>query len=337
MAWMSLHKGPGRAAVLVTLVMLLFGSPAAARSIIAVEHDNDLLAFRGVDRDRWYTSGLKLSWSTDRADPPRWLRAVGRVVPFFEPQSTSAWGWSLQQRMYTPDEIANPRLPPEDRPYAGWLNVQFSMANFDDRSAERFSFGLGVVGPAALGEQTQKLVHRITGGNDPVGWETQLANEPTLLLGYERQWRVGTTSAAVAGFRSDWRLRAAGTISNAVTQLETGFFWRGGENLPDDFGPASISVLPSAAGYFRSSAERGWYLTIGANARLSAHDLFLDGSAFRRSPAVKREPFVAEVFFGYVYYWQNLRFSYLFARRSVEFRQQDTFQDFGSITVSWAY
>ena len=53
---------------------------------------------------------------------------------------------------------------------------------------ENISVSVGVVGPAALGEEAQKFIHSLSGDPKPRGWTHQLENEPALLLHYRRSW-----------------------------------------------------------------------------------------------------------------------------------------------------
>jgi hypothetical protein len=40
-----------------------------------------------------------------------------------------------------------------------------------------------VVGPASQAEKTQKDFHNLIGGDEPMGWDTQLPNEPVINIG----------------------------------------------------------------------------------------------------------------------------------------------------------
>lgn len=74
----------------------------------------------------------------------------------------------------------------------------------------------------------------------------------------------------------------------------------------------------------------------GANASYVSYNFFLDGSLFRESPSLDSEPYVGEVFAGFVYYFRDLRFSYVFVGRSKEFEAQDESQSLGAITLTWS-
>src|SRR3546814_15174227 len=91
--------------------------------------------------------------------------------------------------MYTPDDVALRNPPLDDRPYAGWLYGSVGLIAETGRRLDQLELTLGVVGPASLAEQTQKLIHEITDSQEPRGWDTQLENEPGGVLHYTRSRR----------------------------------------------------------------------------------------------------------------------------------------------------
>jgi lipid A 3-O-deacylase len=211
--------------------------------------------------------------------------------------------------------------------------LNFSKARFEEDFAERVHFGIGATGAPALADETQKLLHDISGAEEPVGWNTQMPTEITLLGAYDRQWLLGDDDHP-SGYHSDWAPHAGFALGNAITQVEAGMFWRFGKNMPDDFGPPRITALPNGAAYFRSTAESGWYVCAGGGVSYVAHNIFLDSPVFQNSPAVIREPIIGEAFLGYVHYNKKLRVSYTLVRRSRQFAAQSELQNFGAVTAT---
>ena len=82
----------------------------------------------------------------------------------------------------------------------------------------------------ALG-QVQDFAHRVIGQERARGWSTQLENEATVMLGYERAW-TGVAQGAFARNRYDVALRAGGMVGNALAYASVGVVLRYGENLP---------------------------------------------------------------------------------------------------------
>jgi hypothetical protein len=68
--------------------------------------------------------------------------------------------FAIGQRIYTPTNT-DARVPdPADRPYAGWLYAMTDTRLPTRGTIDHLTLSLGIVGPHALGEQAQNLVHR---------------------------------------------------------------------------------------------------------------------------------------------------------------------------------
>ncbi len=307
---------------------------ARGTTFTALTLENDWFTATGADR--WYTGGIKLSWATEEHPPPRWLRRAGALAPGLAVDAGALWGLSLEQRTFTPADITDPALPPADRPYAGWLNLSLGIAERTPASLGRLRLGIGVTGEPSLARQNQEATHDLLGSDEPVGWGTQLPAEPTFQVAYDRQWLLA--QGPLAGSLA-YRLHAAAgaALGTALTQAGAGAAVALGQRLPWDFGPPRITAAPAGSLYFDSGTRHGWYLSIGANARLVAHNLFLDGTVFRDSPAVDRRPEVVEGYLGVAYYYGRLRLSMTWVQRSEAFERQRGPQEFGTATLTWAY
>ena len=66
-----------------------------------------------------------------------------------------------------------PAAPPGQRPYAGWLGIDFSLHTKDAHALNSVELALGTTGPDALAEQTQDLVHDLRGFAKFEGWSSQ--------------------------------------------------------------------------------------------------------------------------------------------------------------------
>lgn len=302
----------------------------AVQQLVTLEYENDILA----DRDGGYTSGLRLGWSSQR-ELPGWIRATATAFPLFpETAEPILWGVSLGQSIFTPENVADPDFPPDDRPYAGWLGLGFHVAAIQPQRMDRLTLTLGVVGPASGARRTQTYVHQLTGSVEPVGWETQLPNEPTLLVAYDTARRLGHGELGGTGIHWELTPTAGAVLSNAITEAGIGFYHRVGRNIPRDFGPSRIRSVPRGSSLFQPTGNRGWYLFWGLEGRYVAHDMFLDGSLFQDTPRVDKKEWVGELFSGAALQWGRNRLSYTYVARSREFDKQDRFGVYGSLTYT---
>ncbi|MFO8002911.1 lipid A deacylase LpxR family protein [Thioalkalivibrio sp.] len=306
--------------------------PEPERGILVLEYENDLFA----GEDRYYTSGVRASWITPRADVPGLLRHVGDLIPFFPGQGDVRASWSIGQNMYTPEDIEEPVPDPEQRPYAGWLYVGGSVAEETGARLDRLQLTLGVIGPASLAERTQKTIHEFMGAPAPQGWDHQLGNEVTLMVSYERQWR-SLIRTADQGWRVDLTPHWGGTLGTPFTLVSAGLTLRAGQDLPYDYGPPRIQPALPGSGLFVPRSEWGWYLFAGVDARAVAWNVFLDGNTWQDSPSVDREVLVGDVQVGAVLSLGRARLAYTHVIRTPEFENQVERDDFGALSLSWIF
>ena len=300
---------------------------------LALEYENDLFA----GEDRYYTSGVRATWLSPDDRIPSWVRRGSDMAPFFQSGGELKLSYSLGQSMYTPEDIEDPDPPEGDRPYAGWLYFVVGIASERDNRIDRLQLNVGVVGPASLADKTQAEIHRVTGSPRPQAWDTQLTDEPALMLSYERQWRTWVGTAG-DGWGLDVTPHVGGAVGNVFTKLNTGLTLRAGRHLPTDWGPPRIQPALPGSGVFRPRADFGWYAFAGFDGRAVARDIFLDGNTFEDSRSADKRPFVGELQVGgAVNIGRRLRLTYTHVFPTREFRGQEGTQDFGAIAGSMVF
>jgi lipid A 3-O-deacylase len=170
--------------------------------------ENDLWA-RGRT-DRWYTNGMRYTWtyalsdaqsettptSASPAPISSRIRKFGDDVAALGPypgRQSSTVGYAIGQNLYTPRHIGDPDPQPMDRPYGAFLYFSTTLSAFgeDDGSFRATDLKLGVAGPAALGDETQSLVHRAINNDVPQGWKYQVKARPGIELSHLRLYRLG--------------------------------------------------------------------------------------------------------------------------------------------------
>jgi len=297
-------------------------------SLWIIEYENDLFA----GADRFYTSGIRLTRVAEARSPPSWLESVARRFPGFEDADTLPYSLSISHNIFTPADIENPQFPPNDRLYAGWLNVEFKTGTLQRDGSDLVRAAIGIAGPAAGGKQLQKSIHRLIDTRRPVGWSEQLENEPTLLLGYERIRRIRPLSTPT-GRRFDASYFGGLTLGNAYTHVSAGGFMRWGSRLSNDYGPPRITPAVSGSAFFNPNG-RTWYFFVGTEGRAVGRDLFIEGNTFGGRDGVDPERLVGELFAGFVFSQGRFRVTYNHIWRSREFKVQDGSQDYGALSLS---
>jgi lipid A 3-O-deacylase len=284
--------------------------------------------------DRHYTSGMRWVWLAGRDAPtPEWAMKMAHLVPWFPEQGKIRHAYSIGQSVFTPSDIRLANPPLWDRPYAGWLYGTIEVGVESERQLDEFALALGIVGPASLAEQNQKLIHQVIGSRVPQGWDTQLGNEPGIVATYQRTWRRLAT-ANVSGIRLDVIPHVGTALGNVFTYANAGLTVRLGQRLPDDYGPPRIQPGISVAGDFSPTHHFDWYLFVGIEGRAVARDIFLDGNTFHHSRRVDKEPLVGDLQFGIVLDLRGTRLSFTRVARSREFTTQSGHDSFGVIAVS---
>ncbi|MAT50753.1 MAG: hypothetical protein CMK32_06165 [Porticoccaceae bacterium] len=311
---------------------VLIGPGAIASSsdaTLSLVYENDTF----YNRDSHYTNGIRVSYIPGRRETPGWAIGLARAVPGFPEQGEVLYGYSFGQNMYTASDITVENPPRGDRPYAGWLYGTLGLAVETGQQLDLVSFTLGVVGPASLAEQTQKTVHKLVNSDDPKGWDSQLHNEPGLIVAWQRSWRA-LVDTSLVGNQFDFTPHIGASLGNVYTYANTGLMFRYGDRLPFDYGPPRIA--PGIVGTSRFVPRQGlsWYLFAGAELRLMAHNIFLDGNTFRDSRSVAKRYLVADVQIGAVATWNRWRVSYTHVLRGKEFDTQGDADNFGSLSVS---
>ena len=144
------------------------------------------------------------------------------------------WGLFVGQEGFTPTELSDADIRPLDRPYAGTLYVGArgglwrgpeSGPAWGRGGAWRYEALLGLIGPAALGEEQQTGIHRAIEDEIPLGWRHQIRNGLLLdaELGFRQNLLTRPHIAADAGASA--RLGTFRTRLTAEAGLRLGWPW----------------------------------------------------------------------------------------------------------------
>jgi hypothetical protein len=314
--------------------------------------DNDL--FTGSDRN--YTSGVRLARTQD-LDPDQashnWLQKalyrfsgvdddafLGRFR--YQPDGSDrfSWGMGLTQLMYTPDDPTAETAPDGERPYAGWLGLEFSLHIKNSKSASSVTLSLGTTGENSYADDAQKWIH-VNVSNSPIyqGWKSQVPGETTLNLHIDHKQRIDWLSAT-----DDWPLEIGGytewgaALGNLRTDAYAGALLRAGYNLPAVYTTPRVQIGSYGHALFQKEDQDRSPFSIfcfaGIRGTAVLHDITLDGPVFRDfDTGVNREPFVGEILVGIGLGWDQCELSFSRTFRTNEFEDQDKNQQFGSVRL----
>jgi len=321
------------------LIIILFSTSHLAiaedegtKGTLSIVVENDIF-----HSDRYYTNGVRASWLSKPGAGSAWALKAAHLFPLFPEQATVQANYAIGQNMYTPKDITVETLSEDDRPYAGWLYGSVGLIAETGNWLDQLELTVGVVGPASMAEDTQKLVHRNIGSKKPMGWDNQLKNEIGIGLTYQRSWR-GLVSGKSLGLDYDITPHAGGALGNIYTYANSGLTVRYGKQLPLDYGPPRIQPSMPGSEFFVPQIKMRWYIFAGIEGRAIAHNLFLDGNTFQDSHSIDKDQFVGDLQYGIVITKKKLRVSYTHVIRTREFVNQSTNdQNFGAISVSMQF
>ena len=291
--------------------------------------------------DKHYTQGARISFASDeKSSGTRASIADSIIFPAKSAKSRSTYRYSVSvgQSIFTPADLSLATPDPRDRPYAGWLYLSAALYRETSEVLDRVEVTAGLVGPGAGGGVVQNDWHSVTrdylrlrGAN---GWSAQLHNEPGLILAQERKWRI---PGEIGKLDVDLLPEVNASVGNIFTYGAVGFLARLGQRIAVDWGPPRVQPAISGTDFLNPGRLNGhgfaWYVFAGAEGRLVARNIFLDGNSFQDSASVDKEPFVADFTVGVTAVFPRGRATLSYVRRTDEFKTQTGQDQFVSITL----
>ena len=259
-----------------------------AKSYFRFHYDNDVF----TKTDYYYTQGITLEY----VHPS--IEKFFLTKLLYKPKNSSAkYGIAFNLFGYTPTSIKSNAILYGDRPFEANLSLKlFSIATNNSRQ-ERIASALsvGVIGPAALGEEIQTNIHRWTGNKLPKGWNNQIRND--IILNYQLNYEKKLVAANAFLLNGAAELNA-GTLNDRLS---------GGLNF--------------MTGHFNNRYQQNpkkkteYYLYGQAKTTVIGYDATMQGGLFnRKSPYIIPSEDISRITFqadaGVVVNFRKLSFSY---------------------------
>lgn len=292
-----------------------FPSGAAVGAFSLLE-ENDKFSFS--NKDRYYTQGLRM--------------VVNHENGFYA---------ALTQEINTPADTVNANPPLDDLPYSAALYFSYGHGRVLDRGGRRdvllvWELQFGVVGPAAGGPTIQNSVHRLIGVPTMPGWQTQQPNEFVANLNWDFRKRFDLPGAR-PGLR-DLILRSGVQLGTIRTEVIFGGQARWGKGLGRSWGSTTIRQSPAfdpvdrLRGDLSDPAVAAWFF-VDAQVQVVVSNYATDGSNFRVTRGVNREPVVGQLGFGYSFQFHHFAATLYSSLRSHEFEAQQSLHGVGGIKL----
>lgn len=256
---------------LIFLYLILF-SPVVKAEVVDVSWQNDLV----FGTDEGYTNGISFSWASDEIYSSQKNGYVSSVTQYLsdllfikEGISDSAPKYffkiKIGQDMYTPSDLSEEDRIVDEIPYAGHFYVRYTLSQVYNQNVLSYYFSLGNVGPDSKAEETQKSFHRMSGSEEPKGWDKQLRNNTVYGIGGSYTYQVWSHLFNSGDYLD---MFAAGEINlgNFIRSGGTGLVIRYGRNVPKVISahqsPGGITTLASYE-YEQIRSSYGWVITYG--------------------------------------------------------------------------
>jgi hypothetical protein len=298
---------------------------------VAVENDG----YFGDDDN--YTSGLRIGYLSGNTKSDGFGQFFAQRLLGLEPGADDyrlRRGISIAQEIFTPIDLDVVEPLPDQHPYAGYLFGQLTSLVERPNRVDLLSVDVGVVGPSALGQESQDFVHNITGRELAKGWDNQIEDAVGFNLNYDRQRRLLRSrqgNRLGMDFVGNFGL-SAGTVKTAA---RVGGNLRFGENLGTSFGPPRVRPAHAGSGFFVPQDRRAWYIFAGGQVEAVAHNIFLDNSLFREGgPSVGSNTIVSDFQAGTAIQLGQAQIAFTYILRTEEFETQRGSQRFGAFSVA---
>jgi hypothetical protein len=279
-------------------------------------YDNDYF----TKSDEYYSQGITLEY----VQP-----AIKKILPaklLWAPYKTSPqFGITINVYGYTPTSINSDSILYGDRPFDSNISFTTFLIQADNVHHQQVStsFSLGIMGPAALGNEIQTGIHRWLKNPVPHGWQYQIQND--IIINYQMNYEKQLLSAGnnfLLNTTADARL---GTLNN---KLSGGFNFMAGK--------FNQRFLP-----FTDAQRKIEYYFYGqGRLHFIGYDASLQGGLFNhKSPYTIRGSDISRVVFqadgGIIVNLKSLFFSYTQSFLTKEFRT-GKYHRWGGVSVGFS-
>ncbi len=311
----------------ITSLLLILPAASSALTTGLYWENDGTFAKPNHDTDRHYTNGARID--IVRTESNNCFSEPISSLPWYSDNETNSnIGIFIGQHMQTPDFIASPEMrhDPEMR-YAGWLYGGPFVQTADNMNMDHLELSLGVIGPSALGKETQDFIHGLRELEKAVDWDTQMSDRFAGNFNWLHKFRIGSTSYYGKGpIYLELLGETAVALGSVHRNAGTGLTLRAGSDLANDFGPGSMS----RPRYYTPNSSNS---SIAAFARIAGsiveHNELLYG--------LSEETLLGEFQVGFSFTYKKLQLSYSQIFMTRQYERQPEPDSYGAFTVHYSF
>ena len=305
------------------ILAIVFGSFAQEyKNEFGFKSDNDAYLWYG--QDRYYTNGLFIYFR--RAADQQKLK--GNLEKF-------TYEISAGQKMYNPLSGYRPDPATHDRPFAAHLfgGVQTSFF-YKNESLLKVGVNLGTVGPDALGEDAQDLLHSIVGFYEVQGWDYQIANDFAANANIQFAKLLHRSSDKIVDFTLDTYANVGTTYNGAGI----GVVFRAGD-INQLFNSNYYNASIGNKSKTQKLKQKEFYFYAKPQLNYVAYDATVQGSLFNDNSPVTfgTKSFVFAQKLGFNYSTPRFTIDYSLIFQSKEIKSAAKVHQYGSISMYYRF
>ncbi|SOD11217.1 lipid A deacylase LpxR family protein [Pedobacter xixiisoli] len=307
----------------LAILAIVYGSYAQEyKNEFGFKSDNDAYLWYG--QDRYYTNGLFVYFRR-AVDQQKLKRNLEKAT----------YEISAGQKMYNALSGYRPDPATHDRPFAAHLygGLQTSLF-YKNESLLKVGVNFGTVGPDALGEEAQDLLHRIVGFYQVQGWDYQIANDFAANANVQFAKLLHRSSDNVVDFTLDTYANLGTTYNGAGV----GVVFRAGD-INQLFNSVHYNASISNKSKTEKLKKKEFYFYAKPQLNYVAYDATVQGSLFNDNSPVTFDvkPLVFSQSLGFNYSSPRFTIDYSLIFLSKEIKSTARAHQYGSISMYYRF
>jgi hypothetical protein len=174
------------------------------KSEFGFRSEND--SYLASGKDRYYTNGLLLTFRTALDQSTLRNKKLNKMIFEFE----------AGQKIYNPQSGSILDIVYVDRPFAGYLYAGAALnLLYNSENNLKLSLQSGTIGPAALAQEAQELMHNGFGFYKINGWQWQVKNELAINATAEYNYLINRSNSGKLDLSANSYINIGNTFSGA--------------------------------------------------------------------------------------------------------------------------